>query len=216
MTYIPLNKIRTNLSTNGTEYQTLDGVPYVGFYWKQDTGEVFTGKTPNDLPSLRLVPISLPPSSPSSLTPLTSYSLLNIDDLGESQDNLLNPILVEEYQSIKEIDYQDLTYLLPSSYYPTPTEDDYNLGVFTRYFCVKINENIYLEISKDTYDSLLQEKKDWAYELYTPFWLQWTLTGEEKEVELANSNVIAIKERRLKRRGLREFLKGNYLKFYKP
>ena len=215
MTYIPLNKIRTNLSTNGTEYQTLDGVPYVGFYWKQDTGEVFTGKTPNDLPSLRLVPISRPSSSPSPLTPLTSYSLLNIDDLGESQDNLLNPILVEEYQSIKEIDYQDLTYLLPSSYYPTPTEDDYNLGVFTRYFCVKVNEDIYLEIDKDTYDALLQEDKTYKYALYIPFRLQWTLTGEEKEVALTNSNIIAIREQRLNRRGLREFLKGNYTKFWK-
>jgi hypothetical protein len=216
MTYIPLNKIRTNLSTNGTEYQTLDGVPYVGFYWKQYTGEVFTGKTPNDLPSLRLVPISRPSSSPSPLTPLTSYSLLNIDDLGESQDNLLNPILVEEYQSIKEINYQDLTYLLPSPYYPTPTEDDYNLGVFTRYFCVKVNEDIYLEIDKDTYNALLQEDETYEYALYIPFRLQWTLTGEEKEVELTNSNAIAITEQRLNRRGLREFLRGNYLKFYKP
>jgi len=215
MTYIPLNKIRTNLSTNGTEYQTLDGVPYVGFYWKQDTGEVFTGKTPNDLPSLRLVPISLPPSSPSSLTPLTSYSLLNIDDLGESQDNLLNPILVEEYQSIKEIDYQDLTYLLPSSYYPTPTEDDYNLGAFTRYFCVKVNEDIYLEIDKDTYDALLQKDETYEYALYIPFTIPWTLTGEKIEVEKTNRNIVILQEQRLNRRGLREFLKGNYLKFWK-
>ena len=103
---------------------------------------------------------------------------------------------------------------LPTSYYPKPTEEDYNLGVFTRYFCVKANEDIYLEISKDTYNALNNQKGDWLWELYTPFQFLWTISGEEKEVEKTNYNMTIIQEKRLKRRGLTQFLRNNYLKFY--
>ena len=37
----------------------------------------------------------------------------------------------------------------------------------------------------------------------------------EKEVELVNYKIVLLTEKRLKRRGLKEFLKGKYLKFYK-
>lgn len=215
--YIPKNKIITDLYTNGEEYQDASSLEYIGPYYKLYNGKIFSGKNPNDKPTFELFPFD--PPIPQSETPTTLRPGFTGDGppypsgFGEDQ------IKIEDnqvYIFLKEGKVTNKSLNLPYSFYPQPTEDDYSLGVFTRYFCVKVNENIYLEINKDTYDSLLQEKKDWAYELYTPFWLQWTLTGEEKEVELANSNVIAIKERRLKRRGLREFLKGNYLKFYKP
>ena len=76
MTYIPSNKIITNLFTNGNEYQTIDGEAYAGPYWKKYTGEVFTAKTPNDLPSLPLTPL-ISNESISPFTDTTSYSLLN-------------------------------------------------------------------------------------------------------------------------------------------
>lgn len=225
--YIPKNKIVTNLYSDGRGIENPNakegtsplinsqtGEIYVGYYWKDYKGKFYTGKNPNEKPTIELI-FAPPPQKiqPNSEPIVTALYTPNFPVLG-GEDYPYNESLVEDYVNLKQIDFSQ-NFKIPPSYYPTPTEDDYNLGVFTRYFCVKINENVYLEISKDTYDSLLQEKKDWAYELYTPFWLQWTLTGEEKEVELANSNAIAIKERRLKRRGLREFLKGNYLKFYK-
>ena len=187
MTYIPSNRIKTNLYTNGTEYQIQStGVTYVGPYWKKYTGEIFTGKNP--------------------LTNKTSYSFMEIDDVPKP--------LVVEYLNIKNIDFTTQTKNLPISYYPKPTEDDYSLGAFTRYFCVKVNENIYLEISKDTYDALNSQKGDWLWELFTPFQLIWTISGEEKEVEKTNYNITIIQEKRLKRRGLTQFLRNNYLKFY--
>ena len=79
--------------------------------------------------------------------------------------------LVTEYLNIKNIDPTTQTKNLPTSYYPTPTEDDYNLGTFIRYFCVKANEDIFIEISKDTYDALNSQKGDWLWELYIPFQL---------------------------------------------
>jgi len=218
--YIPKNKILTDQYTNGGEYIIKSTEEdYIGFYHKLYTGEIFTGKTPNDsnIRQLILNESDSPQNEPPEFDTVNKIALF-LDDPDPLVDTSIwnQRNIVDYLKSTGQDTKDDQPKETPYTSYSRPTEDDYSLGVFTRYFCVKVNENIYLEINKDTYDNLIQEKKDWAYELYTPFWLQWTLTGEEKEVELANSNVIAIKERRLKRRGLREFLKGNYLKFYKP
>lgn len=217
MAYIPLNKIITNLSTNGEKYQTPDGVIYVGPYWKKYTGEIFSGKNPNDTPSLQLSPIN--PNQPQNsqsqpLTTNTSYNLLNVDDLGEAGD-LYEKELVEEYLSIRGVDYTTLTFKIPTQYFPQPTEDDYKLGVFTRYFCVKINEKAYLELNKDTYTNLIKQNSEWNWQYYLPFTLSWTLTGEESVVKQTNFNMVILQEQKNRRVGLKEFLKFNYLKFYK-
>jgi hypothetical protein len=71
-----------------------------------------------------------------------------------------------------------------------------------------------LKLDKDTYDALNKQKGDWLWQLYTPFQLLWTISGEEKEIEKTNYNITLLQEKRLKRRGLQEFLRNNYLKFY--
>ena len=53
MAYIPLNKIITNLSTNGEEYQTSDGVIYAGPSGRNIQVKYFQGK----------IQMILPPSS---------------------------------------------------------------------------------------------------------------------------------------------------------
>ena len=121
---------------------------------------------------------------------------------------------IDIYNSLKKVDVNKIL-KEPIPHYPKPTEDDYNLGVFTRYFCVKVNEDIYYEVSKKDYDALNTEDRTYNYQLYTPFKFLWTISGEEKEVERTNYNMVQIKERRIKRQGLKEFLRGNYLKFYK-
>jgi hypothetical protein len=55
MSYYPLSQIKTNLYTNGTEYTTLDGVAYTGYYFKISTGQLFTGRTPQDQPNQELI-----------------------------------------------------------------------------------------------------------------------------------------------------------------
>ena len=215
MTYIPLNRIKTNLYTNGFEYQIEStGVPYIGFYWKNYKGEVWSGKNPNEKPTTRLFPVE-------------DKKNKGEDDLPFTQNAELYNLVWEEYEgpySIIEDSLETYNQLLnvdvnkilntPYQFYPKPTKDDYNLGAFTRYFCVKVNENIYFEISKDTYDALDNKSEDWMWELYTPFQLIWTISGEEKEIEKTNYNMTIIREKRLKRRGLTQFLRNNYLKFY--
>ena len=220
--YIPLNQKITNLSTRGGEYETLEGVEYIGPYWKTSTGKYFS-KSPNDPTSVQLLPkVNEDKDSPQPLSNITSYSILNVDDLGESQPNSENSTLienftiVEDYLFLQDINYEDQTSFVPSQSYPTPTENDYKVGNFKRYFCVKVNENSYLELDKKTYDKLSSKNSNWAYELYTPFQLIWYITGEESQVENTNKNLVLIREQRSNRRGLKEFLKENYTKFYKP
>jgi hypothetical protein len=218
--YIPSNRIKTNLYTNGSEYQIEStGISYVGFYWKKYTGEIFTGKNPNETPSQKLIPLSsqleLPLNPPLTTQLATTVNNNDLNSLPISNPESFNqgnlfPYLTAKQQPINDTQIKNL----PTSYYPKPTQEDYNLGVFTRYFCVKINEDIYLEIDKKTYDALTNQKGDWLWQLYTPFQLLWTISGEEKEIEKTNYNITLLQEKRLKRRGLQEFLRNNYLKFY--
>jgi hypothetical protein len=201
--YIPLNRLITNLQTNQGEFVYKDTLfPYNGYYWKSYDGKYFTGKNPNDLPSVEII--------------LRSNSDILIDIENSNTTIFYNDPEIDltfEYAPLKNIDIATVK-LLPSQYYPTPTQDDYNLGVFTRYFVVKSNENIYLEVNKDTYNNILNQNPNWAWELYVPFTILWTLTGERDNVFITNRNITQLTEQRLKRRGLQEFLKQNYLKFY--
>ena len=60
MSYYPKSQIITNLYTNGNElFLQSDGSPYAGFYYKTSNGSYFSGKTPQDIPSVKLLPFSL-------------------------------------------------------------------------------------------------------------------------------------------------------------
>ena len=217
--YIPKNRLITDLKTNQGEFVYKGtNTSYNGFYWKSYDGKYFTGKNPNDLPSIEILPqinTDLPINAP-SLTVAPFYTNIVNNNEGDFLEFIVNSEidLISEYIPLKNIDIATVK-LLPSQYYPTPTQDDYNLGAFSRYFVVKANENIYLEINKDTYDNINNQSPDWAWELYTPFSILWTLIGERNTVFITNRNITQLTEQRLKRRGLQEFLKRNYLKFYK-
>ena len=46
MPYYPSSQVKTNLYTNGDEFTTSDGAPYVGYYFTNSQGLSYTGKTP--------------------------------------------------------------------------------------------------------------------------------------------------------------------------
>ena len=207
MAYIPLNKIITNQYTDGTEYQLASsGVVYVGFYHKKYNGEVITGKTPNSPTKKPLIPINTKVSN--ALQNKTSFSTMYIDDIPFP--------LVSEYLDIANLDYTTQTKILPTQQYPFPLLEDYKLGTFQRFFCVKVNEDNYLEIDAETFTALRGQDKKWNWELYTPFRIPWTLRGNVKEVERTNYNISLLSEKTNKRKGFQKFLRYNYLKFYLP
>ena len=132
-----------------------------------------------------------------------------------------NMIDVGVYNRVRKVDIS-VTKLVPQQHYPTPTDKEYELGIFTRYFIVKTNELIYTEINQNTYTKLINQDTQHLFELYIPFKLQWTLVGGEVEVSNANRSQIEIREERLNKTGLKEFLQiptnfnYDYLQFYAP
>ena len=214
--YIPKNRIITNLNTEPGEFVYKNTRnQYNGFYWKSYDGKFFTGKTPNDTPVNEIVKLVDNNTITNSNIP-TVELYVTLESSLENDVFTKSDILNLDYASLKGINLSaPPRKYLPSQYYPTPTQDDYNLGAFSRYFVVKANENIYLEVNKDTYDNINNQSPDWAWELYTPISILWTLIGERDTVFITNRNITQLTEQRLKRRGLQEFLKRNYLKFYK-
>lgn len=217
--YIPKNKLITNQFSNDKKlvYKSTNQ-PYTGFYYKTYDGKYYTGKTPNDPPNEELILVE---DTEEGFTPNIPQNKIAYTDAPTIFDSLDTPgysePMVVEYSLLKGINLSKPSYKsLPYQFFPNPTEDDYKLGVFTRYFCVKINELSYLELNKETFDALTKKDKNWSWESYLPFSILWTIVGDKSYVEQTNYNMVILQEKRMKKTGLRQFLRSNYLKFYKP
>jgi len=209
--YTPKNRIVTNLYTNGQElvYESTNQ-NYIGFYYKLFNGTYNTGKSPNDPPNEKLIKLEDRNSIDEESLPQNSIAYGDVNPKG------YNESVVVEYAQTQKINLDQLEKkFTPSQYYPNPNVEDYKLGSFTRYFCVKVNQNIYLELSKKECTSLTDRDPNYLWEPYIPFKLQWTLIGDQREVFNTNRNLVILTQQRGKIKGLGRFLKENYLKFYK-
>ena len=215
--YIPKNRIKTNLYTRGDEYMfKSNNKNYVGFYYSLWNGKFFTGKTQNDRPTEEIIELS---AVTNDIWELTSED----QTFQQYADNYDGEVVPGQYQNMDDIHAYNYvsntdistTKLIPQQSYPLPTENDYLLGVFTRYFAVKANELQYLELDLPTNQKLKKKDTNWMWEMYPIFSIQWTLIGEQEEVARTNRNQILIAEKRLRRLGFDSFLRRDYLKFYK-
>ena len=208
--YYPKSQIVTNLYTNGQEYVIKsNSANYIGNYWKTSNGKFFTGKTPEDKNIQELIvatsDISLQYSNLTSeaFEYQSNSAYLNNSDVITGEYNRLNDTLLN-------------VNLLPTSYNPQPTQDDYALGEFTRYFCKKTNELRYIEINKDTYEKLTGQDPTYLWQLYTPFKYQWIISGSKETVYKTNEQVTKYMTNKFKLSAFNKFLKENYLKFWNP
>jgi hypothetical protein len=96
-----------------------------------------------------------------------------------------------------------------------PTEQDYQVGEFTRYFNIKRNQAIFTEISKETYDKFKQQDPQVSWRLYKVFSLSWLLTGDINQVAQTNKNITELTESREQAFGLGLYLKENWTQYYK-
>ena len=214
MTYFPPNRIKTNLYTQGDEYIIEStGKKYTGYYWKTSSGQIYTGKSPSSPQPLLLVKVE----EKTPLKPLESFD----ERLGSAQLKSLNSVdnrfigrVNSTYSTLKR-KKKGNNLQTPTPYYPQPTEDDYKLGEFQRYFCVKSNELKYTEVTKEQYEKFKNKDKNTAWQYYIAFTLPWDITGDKEQVYKVNRNIVLLTEQNLKRRGLQEFLRENYLKFCK-
>jgi len=206
--YYPLSQIVTNLYTSNGEFVfKTDSSHYTGYYWKNSKGQFFTGKTPQDPPALELIEVQQ-----------------NLDTAGDPVDEIINkpPLIKTEDILIENEIYVNLTKTNPSQetyapiYLPNPpTNKDYQIGEFRRYFCKKINETIYIEINKDQFDLLKNKDAKIAYEFYQPFDIPWRLTGDKTYVNNVNYNMVQLAIYRQKLPMFNRYIKDDYLKYYK-
>ncbi len=203
--YLPKSQIETNLYSNNNLAILDTGVLYTGFYWATSNGKFFVGKTPED------------PNSSTELVKASANAASNVaalePNLGEEQ-----PFYV---YNLKNLDYLRLTETEgkpPSNpkYSPAqPTVEDYQQGYFQRYFCKKVNEGKFIEISVEEYLKLKNKDGSIAYNLYTPFILSWSIAGNKEQVAIKNKNAVDFLQKPSKGfAGLEEYIKYNYLQFY--
>jgi len=199
--YYPLSQIKTNLYTNGGEYTYISsGESYTGYYWKASDGKIFSGKTPQDTPVEELTPITTQNFNTSS-----SNIFLSINQEDTNNTTYLN---------IKNISVNNTIYIPPYSL-TLPTSQDYQIGEFTRYFCKKSNEVVYIEISQDTYNLLLNKDQRILWQLYTPFNIPWQITGDKQIVTQTNQNIVELTIFKNKYYRFNDYLKNDYLKYFK-
>lgn len=198
MPYVPKNRIQTNLYTAGGEFYIPNiNFNYVGYYYTLYTGKSFSGKNPNDTPNYRLFPLER----------ANTDSISNVSVI-YTEDN-------SNYNNLKKINTSK-TISFPQLFYTKPTENDYNLGEFQRYFCKKRNEFIYLEISKSDYDKLVDKNSTIDYKNWNAFTIPWELTGEKGKVYNTNRNIVLLEEKNKKFYGFGKYLREDYLRYYKP
>jgi hypothetical protein len=193
--YYPKSQVKNNLFTKGNQLREISSQKeYIGYYWKTSKGEYFTGRNPSDG-----VPVSL------ELIPERSKESFSTITLSEG-NNL--------YNNLKGINISQ-TLIIPSYQKPSPTQQDYEIGNFKRYFIKKTNENIYTEISKDIFDKLRNNDPNYASFLYKIFNVVWTIKGDKDLVSQTNEKIVSTTERNLRIVGLKSYLNNNYLEFYK-
>jgi hypothetical protein len=193
--YYPKSQIKINLFTKGNQLREISSQKeYIGYYWKTSKGEYFTGRNPNDGVSVSL-----------ELIPERGKESFSAITLSEGND---------VYNNFKGINISQ-TLIIPSYQKSSPTQQDYEIGNFKRYFVKKINENIYTEISKDTFNKLRNNDPNYASFLYKIFNIVWTIKGDKDLVSQTNEKIVFTTERNLRIVGLKSYLNNNYLEFYK-
>jgi hypothetical protein len=202
--YYPLSQIQTNLYANDGFAIKSTGELYSGYYWKNSSGQYFTGKTPQDTPTQELI---IAPSTPGGPNP----NSINFDPATYIEYASFSNE-VTDYNTIKDIIYSQV--LIPTQNITLPTIQDYQVGEFRRYFCKKTNELIYIEIDKSTYDKLVSKNPQIMWQLYTPINLAWQISGNKEKVATTNKNIVLLAMQRQNLSRFDEYLKYDYTKYF--
>ncbi len=199
MAYFPKNRVTPNLYTNGHEYALkTTGKEYIGYYYKLYTGYAFTGKNPQVKPSIELIPYE-------------SGKKNQADTYGNFTSKM-----AADYTFIKK-DTKTTGIVsnssLPTPKYPMLANSDYELGEFERYFLVKRNEPLYVEVLQSDYKDILKNRQSFKYSLYRPFKLSWKITGDPQQVYDTNYNIVLLTEKSKNLPFLSSYI-SNYTEFY--
>ena len=217
--YYPKSQITPNQYTNGDEFVlSTNNSSYSGYYFKISTGKYFTGRNQDDRPNVELIPVtSLSQDNNSGPNPNVNINVLSLDSTDFlSTQYEVNTEEVSNYFALKNLNPYNPPKPLVPYYNPVqPSNQDYQNGEFRRLFCKKSNELQYIEINEETYTKLLAKDPQILWQLYIPFNISWQLTGDKQQVAKTNKNIVELTSKRLQLFRFNEYLKLDYLKYYK-
>jgi hypothetical protein len=210
MAYYPKSQVKTNLYTNGDEYiLSTTKQEYTGYYYKTSSGAKYTGKNPNDVPSILLQPLEQGLdvveenlSTPTNPSPNLLQKLTNTIEFDTISPSAVN------YSPANA-----LRRIIPPFNLTLPTAEDKKRGYFIRYFCKKNNELIYFEISQADHDRIKNQDPTTAYDLYSVLSLQWSIMGDPSQV--ASFNATSVNRAALINNwtGFAQYFKGDFTKY---
>ena len=159
MPYIPLSKISIESTTGGLLKSANTGKPYIGPYIKVNDGRYYAGVDNINLGEVLVLDDNVPMEGDNGMgasKEVVKYSLQK-KDIKDFLENV-KPIPVVKNR---------------------PSEIDYTLGVYKRFFSKRANSNSYLEIDKDTYNSITRKEGKYDHNLYNVGSLNWYITGND-------------------------------------
>jgi len=201
MAYFPTSQIKKGLKTNGKTYRlSTTKEPYAGSYWETSMGQKFSGLGPNDPTTVLLEnQVDNEPTNDAynvkDITP--KRSRWTVSNFGYKTPN---PTTAPQP---------------PIGIYPKPTEEDYKLGQFIRYFLKSYATSQYIEISKELYNKYVIQDPTTQYPLYKYIKITWQLSGTLKEVESYNSKTVKFSQKRLNLPGFYQYFHNEFGRFYK-
>jgi len=102
MPYYPKSQIRTNLYAEpGVLLVESSNIPYVGYYWANSKGEYWSGKTPQDLPNIRLIEV-FDPENEEILPSINTFNVSIVVNTDPSYNSIKNIVLgsPNNYQAV--------------------------------------------------------------------------------------------------------------------
>ena len=144
-------------------------------------------KTPEDIPTVKLLPIP----EPVEQTPLNTTTEWTVN----YPSNIVNKKPGQ----------------VPKNHIFQPLPEELYLGQAFRYFTKKSNQKVYFEISKDTFGKLSTKSNEILFQLYTPITMIWRLEGNDDEVFEANLNTAKDIQNRQQLPGFVNSFKGKFV-----
>jgi len=203
--YFPKSQITTNLYTNGKEYVYVGtDKEYIGYYFQTSNGKSYTGKNPNDPPVEEIT------------TPIqTSNEDAEEGAIGNYSQTVALYLIPDVYAIASNIGLNATPPKPPTQTISLPTEDNYKLGEYQRYFASKDNEVRYIEITQEEYTKFVNREPNVDYFLYTAFKLPWLISGNRSEVVNVNKKTVERVISNLTLSGFKSYFKNRYDQYFK-
>lgn len=197
--YYPKSQIKTNKITQGGEFMlSTTKVMYKGDYWATSQNTFFTGKNPNEGESIKLIPLD----ETSGTSSPSAHSI---------EDNLY--LGDESYYNARKLGNRNNPPRNPNSTQVLPTEEDYKVGKYTKYFVSKTNEIKFTQVNKSEYLKFKNKSPEVNWSLYDPIELEWLLKGDRKTTFLSNKESVHLLQNKYP--GFSLIFKNRYDRFWK-